>query len=126
MEDKYYVVKKQNGGCDYTIGCGIRIEKLRAKSMQEAISEVMDLPEDWLQMEDINEEYLGNSIDDMLDYYNLTECKILKVSDEVDMLPIMKKEQIKIKEVKSLAVKEKAEKEEREKYEALKLKFEGK
>jgi hypothetical protein len=33
---KYYLIQRQAAGCDYTIGCGIRITQLNATSMPEA------------------------------------------------------------------------------------------
>ena len=33
---RYYLVERQSGGCDYTIGCGIRITQLNANSLGAA------------------------------------------------------------------------------------------
>jgi len=33
---KYYLIQRQAAGCDYTIGCGIRITQLNATSMPKA------------------------------------------------------------------------------------------
>ena len=39
-----YIVKLiQSGGCDYTIGCGVKVKSLSAKSMAEAKTEVAEL-----------------------------------------------------------------------------------
>lgn len=37
-------VIKQEGGCDYSIGCGIRVLELKSGTLAEAVLEV----EDWL------------------------------------------------------------------------------
>ena len=36
---KYYLIQRQSGGCDYTIGCGIRVTQLSAKTMGKAKEE---------------------------------------------------------------------------------------
>jgi hypothetical protein len=33
----FLIVEEQGGGCDYTIGCGIRTTQIEADSMEEAI-----------------------------------------------------------------------------------------
>lgn len=38
----YYLVERQSGGCDYTIGCGIRVTKLNATSKSEAMEEAAE------------------------------------------------------------------------------------
>ena len=39
---QYYLVERQSGGCDYTIGCGIRISKLSATTKDAAMFEAAD------------------------------------------------------------------------------------
>ena len=43
----YYVIRRQSAGCDYTIGCGISVEQINAKNMEEAIEQAIELPADW-------------------------------------------------------------------------------
>jgi len=38
----YYLVERQSGGCDYTIGCGIRITQLNAPNMEAAMYAASD------------------------------------------------------------------------------------
>jgi len=39
---KYYLIERAGGGCDYTIGCGLRISQLHnATTMDEAIIEAV-------------------------------------------------------------------------------------
>lgn len=35
--NEYIVVLKQSAGCDYTIGCGIRVETIRAEDWPSAV-----------------------------------------------------------------------------------------
>lgn len=36
---KYILVQTQQGGCDYTIGCGVRVTELKAKNVHHAKEE---------------------------------------------------------------------------------------
>ena len=36
---EYRLILTQDGGCDYTIGCGVRIVKLEAQTLSEAKAE---------------------------------------------------------------------------------------
>jgi hypothetical protein len=36
---QYYLVERQSGGCDYTIGCGIRISQLSSETKDAAMFE---------------------------------------------------------------------------------------
>ena len=38
----FYLFEEQDGGCDYTIGCGFRLTTLKAKSMEDAEKEVVN------------------------------------------------------------------------------------
>jgi hypothetical protein len=33
---RYYLIERQSGGCDYTIGCGIRVTELIATDLEDA------------------------------------------------------------------------------------------
>jgi hypothetical protein len=135
---KYYLYMVQSGrGCDYTIGCGTKLELLpkTISSREAAIAHVIGLPQNWKEdFEEDNDEdyvreylldtgllYVDDSRDEMLD-----ACSLLEVSKETDLLPILR---AKIEEVrtyadskrnKALEAREKAE------YERLKKKFKGK
>lgn len=37
---KFLLVEKQGGGCDYTIGCGIRTSIIEADNMKDAVAKV--------------------------------------------------------------------------------------
>jgi hypothetical protein len=36
---KFLLVERQSGGCDYTIGCGIRVTTITAESLEDAIKQ---------------------------------------------------------------------------------------
>ena len=40
---QFILIKRQGGGCDYTIGCGIRIRKLKSTNKGDARIEARDL-----------------------------------------------------------------------------------
>jgi hypothetical protein len=123
MSKTYLYIRRQNGGCDYTIGCGISIEEIRAKSLEDAIDKIIDLPKDWKESWDEDMIY-GTGlarIDDDID-----GAELIEITSSTDIMPIL---QAKLKEVK--AFQEEAEKKvnediERKKYEELKKKFEKK
>jgi hypothetical protein len=37
----YYLYEEQDGGCDYSIGCGLRLTRLKATNMEDAIKEAL-------------------------------------------------------------------------------------
>lgn len=39
-EVKYIAIFHQDGGCDYTIGCGVSVDTLKADSRDDAVEEV--------------------------------------------------------------------------------------
>lgn len=41
----YVAVLTQEGGCDYTIGCGVKVKTLRATSLEAAMAEVASIIE---------------------------------------------------------------------------------
>jgi len=106
---RYFVVKTQEGGCDYTIGCGISIEMLSATTMQKAIDEVIGLQDGWkeeLQQEfdaaKDKESFLQDARYDWAEdlscvaasteqrcEYHIDGCYILAVADKVDIFDDM-------------------------------------
>lgn len=134
---RYFVVMRQNNGCDYTIGCGISIEELSAKNMDEAIEEVMDIP-NWKEdfenvddgdFEDTFHDYVADSGLGMIQDSNemrINECTILEVSTEKDIMPIMIKKLKELYAYKNARLQKSADNAERIEYERLKKKFKGK
>lgn len=134
---KYFLYERQRGdGCDYTISCGSRLTMLSAKSMEEAIEEVIDLPEDVLQeiLESGDEDRLHDFIYDsglrrvIEDKWNpnsvLTTCTILEVESEKDMMSILKFKLNELNKLRATLQQKKLEEAERAQYENLKKKFE--
>lgn len=45
---KYILVLRQDGGCDYTIGCGIKLVDLKSESQDDArVEAVAEIGDDW-------------------------------------------------------------------------------
>ncbi len=67
----YYLIQRQDGeGCDYTIGCGIRISQIQASNIEEA-------------KENANE-MIGNYWKYKYDY-SIDRATLLVVSEEIDL-----------------------------------------
>ncbi|HLG27735.1 MAG TPA: hypothetical protein VI423_08115 [Paenisporosarcina sp.] len=133
MELKYYMVRRQNNGCDYTIGCGISISELKASSMAEAIENAIDLDPNW--KEKAKSAFASDYIDDMiadsaLGYLSrenpIVKAEILAVVESVDLIPIIVAKLQEIDAFKDALLKETQEEKERDQYKRLKKKFEGK
>lgn len=138
MNKKYFVYKIQKQeGCDYTIGCGISLEELEATSMNEAIEQVIDLPDSWREDfkkmdKDEWHDYIHDTILDRIRCssskdekefnreFELEEINILEVSKVVDLIPLIKSKK---EEVHLFLSKEKKSDEFKE-YKRLKKKFE--
>jgi len=105
---RYFYVRRQSEGCDYTIGCGISVEELAAKTMEEAIDLAIGLPDDWKsQCESGDEGDFDDNLHDMLadsglgdildrNEFRIESGEILGVTQITDMMPILKN---KLKEV---------------------------
>lgn len=111
---KYYLYEVQNGGCDYTIGCGRRLREIKdATSMQEAIDKVcvIDAGEDPILRTD-NDELSPN------------KATILAVAEqhEIDLDKLRSDRE----NLQNEIAKAEEDKKEREQYEKLKAKFEKK
>ncbi len=71
----FYLFEEQNGGCDYTIGCGFRLRLLEATTMEEAIMEVQPRYDDGYLVSGLR--VLGEGAID--------RARILEVVDEVEV-----------------------------------------
>jgi len=109
---EYYLVRYQQGGCDYTIGCGTTIEKLPAETFEEAQEMVIrdhrstvSLPEekDW-----------DRHIDD---------CYILVVDKNVNMMNSLLDAKHKMKLTKRKEQEQKDKEARHQEYEKLKKEF---
>jgi hypothetical protein len=102
---KYVAYLKQDGeGCDYTIGCGLEMVKLKSDNLESAESELIDM---------IRESYTGDT--------SLESAKIYEVSNEksVDLRSVYKK----ISDEKESIKRKKLEDSEKNEYERLVKKF---
>lgn len=112
--DKYYVVRHQNGGCDYTIGCGIAIELIcNVASLEEAKQTVID---DYYNSVRLPSEGRRE--------YQISDCYILVVSDTVEMMSSLVSAKQAAHDEKMAEQDRKKEEAERKQYESLKKKFE--
>lgn len=139
---KFFYIRKQSEGCDYTIGCGISMRIINAPSKEEAVKKIIDLPDNWKQELQNFIEREGGDIDGyyhdtiadsglgmiMPDEYEnkITSAFLLEISDEsceTDMLPILKDKLSETESFKKELLLKSQEVAEREQYEKLKKKF---
>lgn len=66
----YYLIERQSGGCDYTIGCGIRVTQLSAKTRDEAMEEAA--------------EEIGNAWHEKYEHA-IDSAELLEVAESVDL-----------------------------------------
>lgn len=102
----YVLIEFQDGGCDYTIGCGYRITKFEAQDWDNALEIALSK-----LAEDFREEFGADTV-------TLFEANNMEV---IDHLILQKKKKI-IQEALEKENKKKEE-EERKEYERLKKKF---
>lgn len=124
----FLMLKEQGGGCDYTIGCGINYEILRAASMEDAKRKALDLPDNWKDVckdPDDCDELISDSLLRYVGDHD-SSCESITLYEIVDSFDLMGLAKEKITEIETyseyLKLKEKEE-EERKQYEKLKKKF---
>jgi hypothetical protein len=126
---KYFYVREQGGGCDYTIGCGISVEEIRAKSLDEAIEKVVGLPEDWKEYCEEDDYFCDSGIYEIssrAEERKIKYARLFEVNKVVDMIPILQKHLNEVEAYRAeLKIKNAADAELKQ-YEKLKKKFEGK
>lgn len=107
----YYLVRYQDGGCDYTIGCGTAIEKIPANSLTEAKRMAI-------------EDYIDDvALPDERQEFQIRDCYILVVDQYVDMMnPLLEAKQKRNFE-KSKRKDKKAKEDRRRLFEELKKEF---
>jgi hypothetical protein len=142
---KYFLYREQSGeGCDYTIGCGSKLEQLEATNMKEAIDEVVGLTsENWKDdlIEAADQQGFSSCIDDyihdvvMHDTTHLadvdhdsdrtmSQITLYEVNDEVDMIPLLEAKLAELRNFQKDLDRQQDERRERAQYEKLKKKFE--
>lgn len=97
---KYYLIERQSGGCDYTIGCGIRVTQLLANSLEEAKEKAA---------KEIGSYWKGGS------EHSIESAELLEVSESVDLAGFLdqKKAEMKAKE-RAVALAKQRQKDEEE------------
>ncbi len=102
---QYWLHEKQANGCDYTIGCGIRLQKLEATTLEEAVK--------------LAEENMNVDIND----YKIVEAQILEVNSihtiDIPKLKLLLNKQRQLRKQLEQESKDKIE------YSRLKSKFEN-
>lgn len=84
----FYALRKENGGCDYTIGCGLDLWLLDAETLEEALLEVeggVDLDDDSMDEDDLHDALCDSPLKSSHGY--LASCTIFEVTatHEVDI-----------------------------------------
>lgn len=137
MSKTYYYIRRQESGCDYTIGCGISVRIIRAASKEEAIKKIIDLPDNWKEelVKWVDEE--GGDIDgcyhdticdtglgDVMEDDNpICSADLIEVDDELDMMPILEAKFAETEAFKKELQSRAQEAAEREQYEKLKKRY---
>lgn len=106
---QYYLVERQSGGCDYTIGCGLRITHLRdAKTLEDAKSQANNkIGDNWHADHEV-------AVD---------SAEILEVNEVVDLAPFLTEKAAERKQRQAEEDAEEAAAAERAEYERLRKKF---
>lgn len=67
---RYYLIERQSGGCDYTIGCGIRVTEFVANDLEDAKKKVA---------KNIGSKWRGG------DEHSIDSAELLEVSESCDL-----------------------------------------
>ena len=107
---KYYLIQRQSGGCDYTIGCGIRVTQLstKLKSMAEAMEEAA---------EEIGSSWKGR------DEHSIDSAELLEVSESVDLSEFLNQKKVEREAKKRVAAEAKKQRDDEAEFERLKRKL---
>lgn len=81
MKKSYYLWETQDGGCDYSIGCGYRLTKIEAESLEEATNWAIKntIVNDWDAADRvfiIETTYFSEITDKILDYQKQARLRI--------------------------------------------------
>jgi len=132
---RYFLLRRQIGGCDYTIGCGISFEELSAKTREEARLEITGLHTGWQekvrQMPVDKEDYIHDNL--ICETYlkdiapdneqKISEMFLYEVAEEIDCLPLLESAYAEIEQFKKELDVEEHERRERLQYQRLKAKY---
>lgn len=82
----YVLIERQSGGCDYTIGCGLRVTNLKATTLAEAQEEaVSGIGDAW------QAEY----------EYGIQHAELLEVTSSVDLASLLNQRASERRQVKA-------------------------
>jgi len=138
---KFIYIRRQNNGCDYTIGCGISIKFIEAVSKKDAIKKIKNIDDTWKEYlqqafedgdlevsfnEYISESGLRDAMNDKSAGYIADEAYLYEILSETDMMPVLRDTLKEMSDFKDKLFKQAEEKAERIQYEKLKKKFENK
>lgn len=107
---KYILIQTQDAGCDYTIGCGIHVTDLEAKTVAEAKEEAFaELLGKWRE----RDEFAAT----------IASARILAVMADIDPAPEFDQWTADVKRAKASAIAGQKEQDERDLLEKLKAKY---
>lgn len=105
---RFFLLEEQGGGCDYTIGCGLRISEIQATSLEEAKAQVVEeIGDNWRAQHE----------------HGIEKAALFLVEDKIDLRAFLSDEKAKREDEKAKKKARKAEAAERAQYETLKKKF---
>lgn len=132
----YLFYRKQEGGCDYTIGCGQTIDVFQASSMEEAVEKIVGPDIDWRKKaleskyghdsylsDYLHSRYLSNADDNPDNDCSCSKMFLYEVSAEQDILSILKQKIVEVKAFGKELDQKEQEREELAQYERLKKKL---
>ena len=129
---KFVSYQQQEGyGCDYSIGCGMRVEIIEANSLEKALDKILKLPDNWDEIENpdsFHDRVIIEAASRVLDSERgdrLAQWKLYQIAEEVDLMPLIEKQkQLLDSQLEKIKTNIK-DKEDKLKYEELKKKFEN-
>jgi len=130
MSKTYLYIRRQGSvGCDYTIGCGIDVQRIAANSMEDAMKKIINISDDWKESSNPADWICDSGLVDVQrgEYsQNIVVADLIEISGEVNMIPILKTKLAEIESAQKEIDKKVSEDIEFKKYEELKKKFEKK
>lgn len=129
---KFISYQQQKGyGCDYSIGCGMRVEIIEANSLEKALDKILKLPDNWDEIENpdsFHDQVIIEAASRVLNSERgdqVAQWKLYQIAEEVDLMPLVKKQK-KLLDSQLEKIKTNIkDKEDKLKYEELKKKFEN-
>jgi hypothetical protein len=131
---KYMVIANQDGGCDYTIGCGVSYSIIEAEDREDALNKVVGAEEHFKTEEYDGELYRSDESCIALSYnyqgedYSADRLTIYELGDDViandEILAKWRESEELLEQMNAALAESEIEAEEKAEYERLKSKFE--